>query len=42
MVIGGIGITTISANALLMKAVMEARQQLSRGDISSKEYTRIN
>ena len=23
-----------------MKAVMEARQQLSRGDISSKEYTR--
>ena len=38
--IGGIGMTTMAPNALLMKAVMEARQQLSRGDISSKEYTR--
>ena len=38
--IGGIGMTTMAPNALLMKAVMEARQQLSRGDISSKEYAR--
>ena len=36
--LGGMGLTTMAPNALLMKAVMEARQQLSRGEISCKKY----
>lgn len=36
--IGGIGMTTMAPNALLMKAVMGARQELSRGDISNQEF----
>ena len=38
--IGGIGMTTMAPNALLMKAVLETRRQLSRGIISSGEYAR--
>ena len=38
--IGGIGMTTMAPNALLMKAVLETRRQLSRGIISSREYAR--
>ena len=38
--IGGIGMTTMAPNALLMRALMETRQQLSRGEICNREYAR--
>ena len=36
--IGGIGMTTMAPNGLLMKAVMGAREQLAQGQISNAEW----
>ena len=38
--IGGLGMTTMAPNAVLMKAVMEARQQLGDGKITESEFNR--
>lgn len=39
--IGGIGMTTMAPNALLMKAVMGARKQLSLGQITNSQFSEI-
>jgi len=36
--IGGIGMTTMAPNGLLMKAVLGARQQLAQGQITNEEW----
>ena len=38
--IGGLGMTTMTPNAVLMKAVMDARQQLADGKITEREFSR--
>ena len=38
--IGGLGMTTMAPNAVLMKAVMDARQQLADGKITEREFSR--
>ena len=38
--IGGLGMTTMAPNAVLMKAVMEARQNLADGKITDAEFNR--
>ena len=38
--IGGLGMTTMAPNAVLMKAVMDARQQLADGKITDAEFNR--
>ena len=38
--IGGLGMTTMAPNAVLMKAVMDARQQLADGKITDTEFNR--
>ena len=36
--IGGIGMTTMAPNGLLMKAIMGAREDLAEGKISNEEW----
>jgi hypothetical protein len=36
--IGGIGMTTMAPNGLLMKAVMNSREELALGKISNEEW----
>ena len=36
--LGGLGMTTMGSNALLLKALMDLRQKVSTGAISNQEY----